>query len=229
MVRWRWVVAALLVSPASWVCAGEKPKALSDQEIKALVAQLVSPNRGPIIRDTTFRFSKGFDRNKQEKVADAWGKLRHLGPRAFPFLMERWGDDVYCLTVSHGLSGACYNLTVGQVCQRIVCDQLQPYSFWPKVDDDPRGNPKRPSYPLEFLRSKKSAERWWAKNKDKSLYQMQLDALDWVIAEEAKRPRDFTDKERQYLQKIRNKLVKDGKALPPGSHRVEEVEIDPPK
>src|SRR5262249_52744287 len=190
---------ALLVSPAPWACAGEKPKEPSDREIKALVAQLVSPNPKPIIGDGKeraalhFRLPKEFDRKKQKYVVDAWGKLRQLGPRAFPFLIEQWENDKYCLTVQHGLSSACYNLTVGEVCQRIVADQLQPYSFWPKVDDDPRGKPKRPSYPLTQLRTKKAAEQWWAKHKDKTLYQMQLEALDWVIAEEAKRPRDFTD------------------------------------
>src|SRR5262249_11049521 len=94
MMRWSWVVGALLVSPEPWACAGEKPKEPSDREIKALVAQLVSPNPKPIIGDGKeraalhFRLPKEFDRKKQKYVVDAWGKLRQLGPRAFPFLIE---------------------------------------------------------------------------------------------------------------------------------------------
>jgi hypothetical protein len=46
---------------------------------------------------------------------------------------------------------------------------------------------------------------------------MQRAVVDWVIAEEAKRPGDFKDAERRQLQQIRKKLVKSRKPLPPGS------------
>jgi hypothetical protein len=45
---------------------------------------------------------------------------------------------------------------------------------------------------------------------------MQLEVLDWVIADEAKRPDAFSDKEKQYLQDLRTGLVKGGNSLPPG-------------
>jgi len=67
-----------------------------------------------------------------------------------------------------------------------------------------------------FLNSQKAARKWWEENKDKTLAQMQLEVLDWVIAEEAKRPGDFTDAERRELQDLRKKLEKGGKSLPPG-------------
>lgn len=47
---------------------------------------------------------------------------------------------------------------------------------------------------------------------------MQLEVLDWVIAEEAKRPGDFTDKEKQVLQEIRQELVQGRKSLPPENY-----------
>jgi hypothetical protein len=211
MIRWAWLVC-LLLSPAPRACAGEKPKGPSDREIRALVARLVSPNPKPIIKDDNYREPKGYNRAKQKKVHDAREKLRGLGLKAFPFLIERLEDDRYCLTADDG--PAPVNLSVGEVCSDIIFDQLQPYGFWPEGYPDPRGKPKRPSYRDTFLRSKKAARKWWEKNKDKTLYQMQLEALDWVIAEEAKRPRDFTDEERRHLQRLRKKLVKSGKPLP---------------
>jgi hypothetical protein len=50
---------------------------------------------------------------------------------------------------------------------------------------------------------------------------MQLNALDWVIAEEAKRPRDFKNEEIKHLQRVRKELLQSGKPLPvqaPGSY-----------
>jgi hypothetical protein len=222
------LVLGLLLVAASWACGGEKPTPPAEREIKALIDQLVSPNPRPITderpRDLLLpRLPKGFDRARQKKVHEAYWKLNRIGPRAFPFLMERWGDKRYCLTTQDGLSGACYNRTVGYVCKWIVFNQLQPCGFWPKVEDDPRGKPRRPGYPSKFLRSQAAARMWWQKNKDRSLQQMQLEALDWVIAEEAKRPRDFTDAERKELQQIRKKLVKGRQPLPPGNYWSQDI------
>src|SRR5262249_40783896 len=72
---WGWPVVALLLCPGPWACAGEKPKGPSEQEIKDLIAQLVSPNPRPIIRNTSFRLPKGWDRDKQVKVCEAFQKL----------------------------------------------------------------------------------------------------------------------------------------------------------
>lgn len=221
MVRRSWGAAVLCLVHASLGYGGEKPPAPSEREIKALIDQLVSPNPKPITGDEDrrvrpdYRLPPGFDRDKQKQVRGARLKLRQLGPRAFPYLIERWGDKRYCLTVSDGLSGYCRNKTVGDVCCSIIFDQLQPYSSLPKVKDDPRGKPHRPAYPAQFLHTQKAAKRWWEKNKHKALYRMQREVLDWVIAEEAKRPRDFTKAERRALRDIRKELVGSGKPLAP--------------
>jgi hypothetical protein len=224
------VIVAVLLNPAAQAFAGEKPQAVSEREIKKLVDQLVSPNPKPITGDEDeraapeYRLPKGFDRKKQEQVRIARVELRKIGPAAFPFLIERWHDKRHCLTVSHGVSGYCHNRTVGEICQAIIFDQLQPYSYWPAGDGDPRGKPKTPGYPDAFLSSQQAARRWWQKNKDKTLYQMQLTALDWVIAQEAKSPQSYTDKERQGLQDLRKKLVRQGKPLPPGNYDFVDIE-----
>jgi hypothetical protein len=230
MKRWNWIVIGLLLSPGLWGCSSEKPTPPMDPEIQALIDQLVSPNPKPITGkedenvEPDYRLPAGFDRDKQKQVHSARRELRQLGPKAFPFLIERWGDEKYCLTCSEGINGYCFNQTVGAICESIIFDQLQPYSFWPRVDGDPRGKPKRPDYPGRFLGSREAARQWWEKNKDKSLYQMQLEILDWVIAEEAKRPADFTDKEKQGVHEIRQKLVKSGKPLPPGNYDWTDIE-----
>jgi hypothetical protein len=222
MKRWGWLgVGFLLLRFSSPADGGAKPQPPSAKEIKALIDQLVSPNRKPDVRegDSAARgLPRDFDRKKQQQVDRAISKLRQLGPRAFPFLIKRWGDERYCLTAEDSISGAFLHKTVGQVCRAIIFDQLQPYGTWPKgySPDHTRRPPRRPGYPGTFLGSPESAKKWWKKNKDKALDQMQLDALDWIIAEEAKRSGDFKDEERKELRRIRKQLVESGKPLPGG-------------
>ena len=222
MSRWCWPVVALLLAAAP-SAGGDKPKAPSDKEIKALVDRLVSPNPPVIIKYDNFRFPKGFDKDKQKDVHEAVYTLRKLGLRAFPFLAERLDDSRYCVTMDDG--PAPVNVSVGQVCRDLIRAQVQPYGFWPEGYGDPRGKPKRPTFTGTFLGSKKEALRWWEKNKGRTLYQIQLEALDWVIAEEAKRPRDFKDEEGEFLRKTRKELVKSGEPLEAG--RLKEILTEP--
>jgi hypothetical protein len=220
MIHGRWLLAGIVLSQASLGYCGEKPRPPSAKEIKALINQLVSPNRKPDVADgdsAARGLPRDFDRKKQRQVDRAITKLIQLGPRAFPFLIERWGDKRYCLTGDDSLSGAFVHKTVGRICREIISVQLQPYGIYPAGFDPDRNRarqPRRPGYPNKFIGSQKSARQWWGKNKHKTLYQMQLDVLDWVIAEEAKRPRDFKDAERKKVQELRKKLVEGRKPLP---------------
>jgi hypothetical protein len=204
----------------------------TEKQIKALIDQLVSPNPKPRInkmRAPSIDLPPGFDRKKQDKVHLARSKLVKLGPLAFPYLIESQNDERYSLTTCDDLSGWFNNESVGYVCRTIIFGQLQPYGYWPEVGGDPRGKPHRPSYPGHFLKSQEAEKAWWEKNKEKTLCQMQLEALSWVIAEEAKRPGDFTDEEKQYLQKLRKKLVEGGKPLPAGNYDAKAITYREPR
>lgn len=100
-----------------------------------------------------------------------------------------------------------YNATVGKMCRIIVYDQIQPYGFWPRTDDDARGKPKRPSYPSVFLADAKQAKNWIEEHNGKSLYEIQLMVVDWVIKRESENPKDFTNDEREAMQVIRKRLL----------------------
>jgi hypothetical protein len=218
MMRWL-VLSILFLSLESSASCGEKPKPLSAKEIKALIDQLVSPNRIPLKVSAAHGLPRDFDRQKQKRVDRAIARLMQIGPQPFPFLIERWEDNRYCLTASNNLCGAFLHLTVGQICREVICNQLQPYGHWPggRNPDRDRRAPRRPRYPGTFLPTQRLAGKWWEKHKRKILYQMQREVLDWVIAEEAKRPHDFTATERKQLQQIRKQLVQGGKPLPVSS------------
>jgi len=219
MLRWGWLLVGILLSQETPATGAEKPEAPTPNEIKALIDELVSPNPAPDEEKLQASetkpdggFPRDYDHKKQERVHRASVKLTQLGPPAFPFLIERWDDERFCLTAEYA---AYVNKSVGVVCEQIIRDQLQPYGFFQAGYADPRGKPLRPDYAAKFLNSPKAAKQWWEKNKVETLADMQKEVLDWVIAEEAKRRGDFTDKERQELQDLRKQLVPGGKPLPP--------------
>src|SRR5258708_6324743 len=109
------VVIAILISTV-FATGGEQPPA-TGEEIRALIDQLVYPNPKPIAdKGPSYRLPEGFDRDKQKLVHKARHKLKQLGPVAFPYLIERWDDKRYCITMSVGINGFCFNATVGDVC-----------------------------------------------------------------------------------------------------------------
>jgi hypothetical protein len=219
------VLCATGPSVASGGAPAPQPK---EQEVKSLIDRLVSPNPKPITSDEDrsvapgFRLPPGYDDRKQLAVERARLQLEELGRPAFPFLIERWDDRRYCLSVPYALSGDYRNYNVGELCQTIIFDQLQPYGYlqW-TGGQDLRRTRTRPRYPKTFLFSRDAARKWWEKNKDKTLVQMQLEVVDWIIAEEGKDAHKYTEKEREYLKQARRKLVA-GKPLSPGNYSLDE-------
>jgi hypothetical protein len=224
------VVCLAVLWNAPWVFAQtvgseENKPPLSEREIRTLIDRLVSPYPKP--QDG---LPPGFGQDKQKAVREAvyetCTKLNALGKEAFPYLIERWEDKQYCLTVSNAPFPGCHhNLTVGDVCQRLIYGQVQPSGcrqvYGPSLSTSaiyqpPTAPSLRPVYPVVFLPSKEKARQWWEKNKGKRLQEIQLEVLDWIIAEEAKQPKEVSDLERQELQTTRRKLASSEKPLSSG-------------
>src|SRR5262249_24811051 len=107
MLRWVWLLAGIVLSQATPASRSENPQPPSAKEIEALIDGLVSPNPEP---DTArlqasetkpdLGFPRDYDHKNQGQVDRACAMLTELGPRAFPFLIERWGDKRYCMTIA---------------------------------------------------------------------------------------------------------------------------------
>lgn len=214
-----------MLGVTSWAFAQEQSAAsdgevtATEQEIAALIEQLISPNPAPTKLGTPIlKLPDGYDKEKQRTVSHARLRLKELGPRAFPQLSDHFADRQYSMTVRAPLSDAIQNLTVGNVCWNIVADQVQPYSIWPESDEDPRQVPRRPSYPAFIFKDSKSTREWCRQHREKSLFQIQMMALEWVIAEEAKRPKDYSEAEKEKLASLRVDLLKSGKPIQRGSY-----------
>ena len=198
---------------------------VKEVDVSKLINALASENPAPIERrGPDLKYPPGYDHKKQESVRIARSELKALGPTAFGTLIANWGDERYCLTYSVGINGYMYNATVGKMCRIIVYDQIQPYGIWPRTDDDPRGKPKRPCYPSVFLAEAKGAEKWFEEHKSKSLYEIQLKVVDWVVDRESENPKDFTDDEREYMKELRKKLLEVKKPMTRGNYYMDDYD-----
>lgn len=196
----RAIVALLVVFVGGCLklCAGEPPVApQSETEIKALVAQLRSPNKEPESKYGETEYPPGFNREAQFKVRAAFRRLLELGPVAFPHLAEHFDDEAYCLTIDAGCSER--NTTVGEVACFIFESQLVPYRE--KLASPSEA--ERPSIRLAWpectylhqhdLYDPKTVLGWCAARKDKSLREFQIEVLEGTIDDAAKSKESYTN------------------------------------
>jgi len=161
-------------------------------EASALVEALASPNEAPQIYTIHLRYPEGYDRQAQARVRAAEEKLRAMGPKAFPALIERLDDTGYSYTECYG---TWRNLKVGEVCFYIIEDQVEfyghDYATRPGADGE---EVLKPSY-LYTFHTTQHLRNWWEERQDMTLRELQIEALEWNIEKE--RERGFTDDEQR--------------------------------
>jgi hypothetical protein len=201
--------------------AGPPP---TEAAIRALVEQLASPNQRPKAYPESAgspdaKFPLGYDPAAQSKVRQAFLELQKIGPRAFPYLAEKIDDKRYSFTDDAG--EVMSNWSVGSACYDIIDSQVQAYNgMWNGTadDGDPRERPRRPTpFQQDELEDSSKFRTWCEVRKHKTLRELQIESLEWTIAEEAKRPQSFSDVERKHLQDVLTKLRASNQPLPPAS------------
>lgn len=186
--------------------------------IKELVAKLRSPNAPPLkVKGMEQRYveSKSFSWAAQGQVHQAWDKLSEAGPEAIPALIEHFDNAAYSTTIASPLSDYWHNKSVGWVAREIVASQVRPFGQWQVGEGDPRDREARPDYARAHFGDKRAAEKWWKSREKLSLRELQLEAVEWTIAEEAKSPDEYSYEERAHLESLRKKLERE--SLPPGN------------
>jgi hypothetical protein len=203
------------------VAAGCVEAAPSRSEIVSLIDQLVSPNSQPKIDAPDAIYPNGFDKAAQGRVNDAFNKLTEIGLPAFPYLQARFGDERYCFTRDAG--PAEENYSVGYVCKLIIDRQLQPCGYFTRGakdktgrEEDPRTHSRRPSYFEHFeLDKSRTFESWWNVHKNKSMRDIQIEVLEWIVTREKRKPKDYSENEIACLKTMLAKLRKSDQAFPP--------------
>jgi hypothetical protein len=190
----------------------------TNNDMKDLVEKLASPNPAPKYGNGDVAYPKNYDKKKQEQVYDARLKIYQLGTKAFPYLLAHIDDERYSFVGDSGPTDQTW--TVGKHSRDIVRSQVEAYSNWWSFsagaeDEDPRSRERRPSYCAQFFKDKKTAAAWWEKHQSKTLYEIQVEALQWVIAEEASKPNDFSNEEKKYLDSKLKELLSTKQPLKP--------------
>jgi hypothetical protein len=185
------------------------------ETVDSLVARLASKNKPPKTRGPRAEYPKGYDKAGQEEVFQAYRELRELGPKAFPFIIPHFDDKRYSLTADGGVADV--NFTVGQLCFSAIDLQLQPYKTYSRGEGDPRNRPRRPSYlSKQDLRDPAKAQKWIDSLKNKTLLQLQIEVLEWVIEEESKDRTKYHALEHDWLHETLETLKKAKEPIPSG-------------
>jgi len=201
--------------------AAENTRKLDVAEIQKLADALASPNPKPILPKEKFglgpryQLPAGYDRKAQDRVHAAREELLAAGLAAFPYLIERFDDHAYCLTSASEATDIWHHVSVGGVCQEIVEHQIEAWGPWRNGRGIPPERGLRPSYCEKHLPDKTNAQKWWQTHKDKSLREIQIKALEWVIVEETKRAKEGDLEDAAALEHQLQELRKSKKPLSP--------------
>lgn len=190
-----YALALLLISPT--ILAGGQQEAeieaptenqtLDEQEVEALIDDLVSKNSDPNPGFEPFiGFADEYDHEADIPVHQARKKLIEQGKIAFPILIRHVDDPEYCLAFSTSI---LRGFSVGRVCFMIIEDQVDIVGMSYKSREGEDGEHHGcPNYFTQFCDgawySQKGLEKWWSEKKDLSLKEMQIEALEWRIEQE---------------------------------------------
>jgi hypothetical protein len=154
-------------------------------DIGDLVEQLASPNPEPFIADEyTIIYAPNYDKEAQNRIHKIRIQIEDRGLDAFPYLIEHYNDDRYSVTIETDWNACFYNKSVRSECCNIIQSQLEPLGAF--VIDAVHAGQKRPRYNFDFVYSKEEMQSWLRANKNKSLRELQIEILEWTLAEEKK-------------------------------------------
>jgi hypothetical protein len=203
------LAAAAIITLAANV-RGEEPGTKEQPgKYRALVQQLVSPNKAPETHvnmvSEDVKFPEGYDEQAQFRVGKARGELYRNLAEALPSLIAALDDKRYSMTVSPVDGNAYYNFTVGEVCRQIICSHLEIYrdAF---VFSKPEYHAF--NYPV--------SKEWFATRTKRSLTELQTEAIDWAIMKAGGGQADAERRESiARLQLRRDEIIKSGKPAKP--------------
>ncbi|HWE40707.1 MAG TPA: hypothetical protein VG406_29465 [Isosphaeraceae bacterium] len=196
----------VLSAPLRGRCEGP-PKKPPSRNYKQLVAQLVSPNRKATTDVDFVRFPAGYDVKAQDRIDSVRKVLQDNFEAALPSLINALDDDRYCMTIDWADGDAYYNKSVSDICRDILASQLEVYrdkirfggpTHWHRYDYGP------------------ISKEWWQKRKNRSLAELQVEAIDWAIKRrEAAREKERRKEELAALRKLRDGIARSEKPAKP--------------
>lgn len=198
----------MLSSLITWipsVADGQQPTTIDETQVHLWIEQLanLSPAR-------THRGDVGADSLTDKEDMDlglvkiAYRKLTKNFQAALPHLVEHIDDKRYSFPREHPSSGSYENQSVGDACRSIIDRKLLLRN--PMVTDS-RGISVWLSLPID--------RRWFQRVRGMSLFEMQLDSLDWLLKQPPPERVGASEwkSELSDVRKFRAKFSSDGKPV----------------
>lgn len=190
----------LILAHASFLQAENVTMAVEDsgsQEVDALVLQLVSSRPAPF---PSGYWAVAVDMAPERpyvtaQVSNAVAQLKAMGPPIFPALVKHLRDDRYSFSC---ISAAWDNRTVGDAVVEVLSDRHHMYSGY-KGRKTPSGFAVYLSFDA-YLQDKRP-EKWAEWAKDRTRLEIQLDFIDWCVAQEKARGFTDADQEKKLLER----------------------------
>jgi hypothetical protein len=193
----------------------EKPSEVELEEIRALVEKLAISDQPAVMEPPVLSFSTDtmetgrgvivFDAREKIKIAyDAADKIKTYGKKAFPVLLEHLHDRREAVPFRAALP-----CDVGLACCTIIEELVLPlpedYHWtygWKGSDGQIHGCPI--IQPGVF--GSETVDSWLKAREDKTLEEIQVETLEWLIGEEKKIGFQFPEDRRMYLDPLEREL-----------------------
>lgn len=198
---------ALLWVSRSPTSALEKAKAKEPPSVRNLINQLANGNRKPGHEGAKARpiWPPEYDWKEQERIERVWKRLHARAGEDLGELFDHINDKRYCLTLESP-SGAWNDWDVGDLCYHILRVNIEPYQ---------RPGDRRFDRFIPHPRSQDpSLGEWWQPRSDKSLLDLQLEAIShaetsttrWLEKTEDEEERQKYRADLAHLVKLREKI-----------------------
>ncbi len=171
--------------PAAGDKNGKPRTLLKTDECQLLIEQLASKSEPPFAENARADLPRGLRESDliriQQPIRKAYADLSDNIEVALPLLVEHANDKRFSY-VYESISGAFVKASVGSTCRRLVYHHIEVYG--PHVRSfGGSGTPGEPPFPRKpaFIADAGGLEKWAASRKEKSLAELQIEAIEWAI------------------------------------------------
>lgn len=161
--------------------ADAESKRPSRAQCDAWVQQLANRSERPFTEDYVLKRPRNIDGRALADVKAAYDNLSLHFSDALPSLIGSLNDHRYAYYQEVPSNGAFVCADVAAACNNIVSAHIEIYRRELTLLD-PTGVPRS----VHFLSAMGGVKKWYAARKEKSLFELQLEAVDWAL----KQPRD---------------------------------------
>jgi len=149
----------------------------------AWVQQLANRSPRPFADGSVEDEPKNVDRKSLADVKVAYDQLSTHFPESLPSLIAGLPDKRYSYYYEVPSSGSFICDDVGRACEHIIRSHIEVFRGYLTVldlTDVPRS--------VDFLAATGGAEKWYRARMNKPLFELQLEAIDWALKQDAPNP-----------------------------------------